>query len=159
MTRRPIRVLFVCLGNICRSPLAEGAFRQAATLAGAGEAFLVDSAGISDFHAGEPPDSRAVRIARERGYDISARTSRPVRAADFTAFDYLLAMDRSNLAALSRLRPPAATAWSALLLDAALGRAEDVPDPYTGTAGDFTRVAELVEEAAQALVPRLIAGR
>ncbi len=159
MTRRPIRVLFVCLGNICRSPLAEGAFRHAVQRAGVADAFLIDSAGISDFHHGEPPDSRAVSTAFARGYDISAQTSRPVRASDFTAFDYLFAMDRSNLAALARLRPPEATAWSALLLDAALGRQEDVPDPYTGTPRDFIRVAELVEQAAAALLPRLVAGR
>lgn len=156
--QRPIGVLFVCLGNICRSPIAEGAFLQAAAAAGVAARFRVDSAGVSDFHEGDPPDSRAVAAAAARGFDISRQVCRPVRPADFTAFDYILAMDQANLAALARLRPATATAWTALVLEAAEGRHEEVQDPYTGTAQDFEVVVDKLQRASRELVWRLLAG-
>jgi protein-tyrosine phosphatase len=107
---RRIGVLFVCLGNICRSPLAEGAFRRVLAERGLADRFHVDSAGISDFHEGEPPDRRAIATAKARGIDIAGQRSRPVRPGDFLQFDWILGMDGSNLTALDGRAPDHATA-------------------------------------------------
>jgi protein-tyrosine phosphatase len=150
-----VAVLFVCLGNICRSPLAEGAFRRAAADAGLAERFRVDSAGVSDYNAGEPPDPRAVAAAARRGLDIRGLRARPVRPIDFLEFDWMLAMDRSNLAGLRTLAPDHALARIGLLRDIAEGRPEPIPDPYFGTPDDFERVLDAVETATKALVRKL----
>jgi protein-tyrosine phosphatase len=150
------QVLFVCLGNICRSPTAEGVFRGAIERAGLATRVRVDSAGIGDWHVGQPPDRRAIAAARERGYDLSRLRGRQVAPADFGEFDWILAMDRSNLRALQALRPPGYAGHLGLFLDLApqLGRSE-VPDPYYGGAADFAHVLDLVEQASEALVERL----
>jgi protein-tyrosine phosphatase len=146
------RVLFVCLGNICRSPLAEGLARlRAAEL---GFALEFDSAGTADYHVGHPPDPRARALARRHGYPIDALRGRQAQAADFVAFDVILAADASNLAALQRLRPPGARAVLARLLEYAGAGDCDVPDPYYGDAADFERVHALLDAAMPALLRR-----
>jgi protein-tyrosine phosphatase len=132
----PPRILFVCLGNICRSPLAEGAMRKAA--AEAGIAVEVDSAGTGDWHVGKPPDPRAIALAARHGLDISGLRARQVSTTDFHRFDRLVALDRDNLRDLRRLAPASATAGMSLLLDHAPGRAgQDVADPYFGDDAGF----------------------
>lgn len=152
-------VLFVCLGNICRSPTAEAVFRTTAEQAGLGDHLRIDSAGIGDWHVGEPPDRRATAAARERGYDLSALRGRQVSRDDFTDFDWILAMDRANLQALQGLRPRSYRGHLGLFLDFApqLGRSE-VPDPYYGGKADFAYVLDLVEQASAALLERIRAG-
>ena len=150
------RVLFVCLGNICRSPLAEAAFRDAAARAGL-EA-EADSAGVGAWHVGAPPDPRAQAVARRRGLDVSALRGRQATARDFERFDLILAMDHDNLRALRALRPEGARARLALLLDMVEGReGEAVADPYYGEAAGYETTWADVSAAAQALVRRLAA--
>lgn len=147
-------VLFVCLGNICRSPLAEAAFRQEAALAGLD--VEVDSAGVGGWHAGEPPDRRAQAVARRHGIDISGYRARKVTAEDFRRFTHVLALDHENLAALKALRPHDATAALCLLLDYVKGReGEAVDDPWYGPASGFEVTWSEVSEAAKALVREL----
>ncbi|MEO1317269.1 MAG: low molecular weight protein-tyrosine-phosphatase [Pseudomonadota bacterium] len=141
-----MRVLCVCLGNICRSPMAEGMI--AARAREAGVALEVDSAGMGDWHAGDPPDPRAIAAASARGIDISRQRARRVRPEDFMAFDLILAMDRSNLAALERLRPVGATA----VLRIADQEGREVPDPYVGGAQDFETVLDMLEVIAESVV-------
>jgi protein-tyrosine phosphatase len=150
------RLLVVCLGNICRSPLAEGALRAriaASPLAGRVE---VDSAGTGGWHAGEAPDRRAIACARLHGVDIAGLRARQLRAADFDDFDWLLCADADNLRDVRRLAPAAARDRLALLLDwAGDGQGGEVPDPYYGDDDGFERVWRLVDAAAQAVVARL----
>jgi protein-tyrosine phosphatase len=151
---RVTSVLFVCLGNICRSPLAEGALRAAAERAGLD--VTVDSAGTGGWHAGEPPDRRAQAAARRHGTDISRLRARQVRAADFHDFDYVLALDGQNLADLEAIAPADATAELGLLMDYVPGReGGSVADPYYGTDRDFDVTWSDVSAAADALVARL----
>jgi protein-tyrosine phosphatase len=148
---RPPAVLFVCLGNICRSPLAEAAFRDAAARAGL-EA-EADSAGTGEWHAGHAPDPRSRTVALAHGIDISGYKARQVRAEDFTRFDHILALDPQNLRDLRAIAPAGATARLALLMDHVPGRAgRGVGDPYYGDARDFETVWDEVREAAEALV-------
>ena len=151
-------VLFVCLGNICRSPLAEGALRaEAARL---GLEIVVDSAGTGDWHAGEPPDRRAQAVARRNGVDISALRARQVRPADFRRFTHVIALDHDNLANLRKLAPPDATAELSLLLDHVPGReGHAVADPWFGNEAGFGTTWAEVTAAAQGLAARLRAGR
>jgi len=146
-------VLFVCLGNICRSPTAEGVFRHAVARAGLGARIRVDSAGTGDWHIGRPPDRRAIAAARERGYDLSDLRARQVRRSDFTRFDWVLAMDRTNLVALHTLRPAGYRGHLGLFLELApaLGVVE-VPDPYFGGHLDFVRMLDLIENASERLL-------
>lgn len=148
-----LRVLMVCMGNICRSPLAEAVLRTKLAQAGLADLVLVDSAGTSEHHRGEAPDPRGVRCAEARGYSLKGLRSRPVVAADFDQFDLLLAMDRSNLEGLQRRSPEHAQAKLALLLPYA-GKAgpEEVPDPYYGAVAGFEHVIDLLEPACDALV-------
>lgn len=151
----PLSVLFVCLGNICRSPTAEAVFRQRLQQRGLDGRITVDSAGTGDWHIGRAPDPRTVAAAARRGYDLSPLRARQVEAADFHRFDWLLAMDRSNLHDLRQLRPATGRAELALFLSAA-GLAEaEVPDPYYGGADGFTRVLDLVETASDAWIAAL----
>jgi protein-tyrosine phosphatase len=156
--KEKISVLFVCMGNICRSPTAEAVFRRMAAERGLERRLSADSAGTHGYHAGEPPDPRAQAAARRRGYDLGALRARRVDAADFHAFDYLLAMDRRNLAMLDKLRPQDGKARLQLFLDYAphCGRIE-VPDPYYGGAADFETVLDLTEQASRGLLERLAA--
>jgi len=142
-----VRVLMVCLGNICRSPTAEAVLRAKLESAGLAHRVHVDSAGTGGWHVGDPPDSRSQRHAVERGYDLSGLRARRVTQDDFDRFDFILAMDEDNLADLRRLAPDRASR-ATLCLYAAV----EVPDPYSGTAAGFERVLDLVEAAADAWV-------
>jgi protein-tyrosine phosphatase len=148
-------ILFVCLGNICRSPLAEGLMRHAADTAGVSLRFTLDSAGCGGWHAGEPPDRRSIACAARHGLDISGQRARQVTAGDFDNFDLILGMDRDNVRHLTGLKPPGSRARIALYLQETLGRAKDVPDPYYGDDRDFEAVFALCAEASEALVKAL----
>jgi len=156
-TQAEVRVLFVCMGNICRSPVAEGVFRRVLEGAGLSEKVYVDSAGTHSYHIGAPPDTRSQATALRRGLDLSRLRARRVTVADFAEFDYLLAMDRDNLGDLLELCQDS-TLWNRvqLVLDFAPHLPErEVPDPYYGGADGFDRVMDLVEEAAQGLLAYL----
>jgi protein-tyrosine phosphatase len=149
----PQRVLFVCMGNICRSPTAEGVFRHLVEAAGLSQRIQLDSAGTHDYHVGRPPDPRSCAAARSRGYRLDELRARQVSAADFAAFDYILAMDEENLAHLKALAPAGLRHKARLFLDFSKGhRGEEVPDPYYGRADGFEWVLDLVEEAAAGLL-------
>jgi protein-tyrosine phosphatase len=152
-----MKVLFVCLGNICRSPTAEGVVRAIAAREFPGLEVELDSAGTADYHVGEPPDRRSIAAARRRGYDISALRARQVITADFSDFDYVLAMDRANLGELARVGARG-RAHVGLFMEFASGLDDEVPDPYYGGVEDFERVLDLCEAGARALLSR-IAGR
>jgi protein-tyrosine phosphatase len=146
--------LFVCLGNICRSPLAEAAFVAAAGRAGV--TVIADSAGTGGWHIGNPPDSRSQAVAARHGIDISRMQARQVRPADFRDFDHILALDPQNLRDLRALAPNDATARLSLLMDHVPGRAgQGVRDPYYGDAADFDEVWGDVSAAAEGLVAML----
>lgn len=149
------RLLMLCLGNICRSPMAEGAMR--ARLAEAGISHIeVDSAGTGNWHVGQAPDQRSIACARRNGVDISGLRGRQLCAEDFAHFDWILCADASNLRDAQALRPANAHARLALLLPWATGgegrSGDSVPDPYTGTAEDFDRVWSMVDEAARSAI-------
>ena len=151
-----VRVLFVCLGNICRSPLAEAALRAEAERLGLD--IEVDSAGTGDWHVGQPPDPRARAAARRHGVDIDPLRARQVEPADFDRFDHVIALDLANLRDLRRLRPEGAKAELSLLLDHVPGRAgQAVADPYYGGDSHFDATWADVAEAARALAAKLAA--
>jgi protein-tyrosine phosphatase len=151
-----MKVLFVCLGNICRSPTAEGVLRVIAARDHPDLRLEIDSAGIADYHVGEPPDRRTVAAARRRGYDLSSLRARQVQPDDFRNFDFVLAMDRANLSELEARRIAGATAEVGLFMSFAPGSDyEEVPDPYYGGVEDFERVLDLCEAAARGLLSRL----
>lgn len=150
-------VLFVCLGNICRSPLAEAAFRAEAARLGLDAE--IDSAGTGGWHAGEPPDHRAITTAKRHGIDISAYRARKVTAADFRRFTHIVALDLENYADLERLRPRDATAALSLLLDHVPGReGEAVSDPWYGSLPDFEVTWSDVTAGAKGLAAKLKGG-
>lgn len=152
-------VLFVCMGNICRSPTAEGVFRKLLAERAPKLKVHVDSAGTHDYHLGQAPDVRAIAAARARGIDIQRHRGRQVSAADFEVFDYVLAMDRANLAELRAIQPRAARAELNLLLAyAAHSPVDEVPDPYFGGADGFLRVLDLVELGAMGLLAHIRRG-
>ena len=146
-----MRVLMVCLGNICRSPTAEAVLRTKLEAAGLAHHIAVDSAGTGDWHIGSPPDPRSQRHAAKRGYDLSALRGRQVTEADFQRFDLILAMDDDNLADLQRLAPD-----GGFRADLRLFAPVEVPDPYAGGAAGFEQVLDLVESASDAWVKNLI---
>ncbi|MBI3479027.1 MAG: low molecular weight phosphotyrosine protein phosphatase [Nitrosomonadales bacterium] len=151
-----IKVLFVCMGNICRSPTAEAVFRHYVENAGLTGRILIDSAGTHDYHIGEAPDARTQRAAQQRGYDMSALRGRQVEEGDFQHFDYVLAMDRANLAILQSMTPADSDTRARLFLEYACRHAErEVPDPYYGNADGFERVLDMVEDAAQGLLQEI----
>lgn len=153
---RQARVLFVCTGNICRSPTAEGVFRQLVAQAGLAERVSIESAGTHGYHVGEAPDPRTQRAAAARGYDLSAQRARRVERKDFADFDYLLAMDETNLQILKRLCPPQHAHKLKLFMEFGSDPAvHEVPDPYYGGAEDFERVLDLVEQASRGLLQNL----
>jgi protein-tyrosine phosphatase len=141
-------ILFVCTGNICRSPTAEAVFRALAK--NAGLELRIESAGLGDWHVGHPPDDRAQHHAKGRGYDLSAQRARQVRQRDFDDFDLILAMDRGHLRALERMAPPK---HRAKIRRFAADR--DVPDPYHGGPEGFERVLDLVEDQCRSLLEEL----
>jgi protein-tyrosine phosphatase len=151
-----MRILFVCLGNICRSPTAEGVFRHLLEREAPDLEVAADSAGTAGYHIGAPPDVRSQRHALARGIDLSALRARQVLADDYRSFDLLLAMDRDNLAALRRQRPAGAAARLQLFMEYApeLG-ANEVPDPYYGEAAAFERVLDLTTAASRGLIRAL----
>lgn len=151
-----IGVLFVCLGNICRSPTAEAVFAARLMREGLADRIRVDSAGTGDWHLGEPPDPRSRQAARARGYDLEHLRARQVVPADFRNFGYILAMDDANLRDLRRLQPDWYRGELDLFLRAGGCRSPlEVPDPYNGDARDFERVLDLVEVAADGLLAAL----
>lgn len=153
---KPVGILFVCLGNICRSPTAEGVFRFKAAQRGLADRLRIDSCGTGHWHVGEPPDRRAQQAARERGYDLSALRARQVSPPDFQQFDYILAMDSENLANLKRMAPPEYAGHLGLFLDFAPGHeGEAVPDPYYGGDEGFSQVLDLIEQASEGLLNHL----
>ena len=155
-----IRVLFVCMGNICRSPTAEGVFRHFVGAAGLTGRIEADSAGTHDYHIGAPPDSRSQAAAAQRGYDLGGLRARQVRTEDFADFDYVLAMDETNRAALRRLCPSQYRDRVKLFLEFAPDSGvREVPDPYYGGSRGFEEVLDLVEEAARGLLDHIKAGR
>ncbi len=154
--RKPFRVLFICMGNICRSPAAEIVFRKLVADAGLADAIEIDSAGTIGYHAGKGPDPRMADTLRGRGYPISGR-SRQVAAADLRDFDLILAADRENLADLQRLDPAGRQRDKIrLLVDYCVDQeADHVPDPYYGGQRGFEEVADLVEDACAGLLDHL----
>jgi len=152
------RILFVCMGNICRSPTAEGVFRTMAMAAGV--AVEVDSAGTGGWHVGEAPDQRATAAAAQRGVDLSTQRARQARISDFHEFDHILAMDRDNLEDLTAIMPPDARAELRLFLDYAPDQpVREVPDPYYGGPQGFERVLDLIEAASAGLLARIVSIR
>lgn len=148
-----IRILFVCTGNICRSPTAEGVLRRKLAEAGLAEKAETLSAGTRGYHVGDAPDPRAQKHARARGYDLSTLRARQVGAEHFDEFDLILAMDREHERDLTRLAPPEAKGRVRLFLEfAPESGLQDVPDPYYGEAADFELVLDLVEAGADGIV-------
>ncbi|MDP2810481.1 MAG: low molecular weight protein-tyrosine-phosphatase [Rhodocyclaceae bacterium] len=148
-----IKVLFVCMGNICRSPTAEGVVRALVEQAGLAGRVELDSAGTHGYHVGAPPDPRAQKAAARRGYDLSGLRARRVAATDFARFDHILAMDRDNLALLRESCPDEHRRKLGLFLDHAENfDEEEVPDPYYGGVDGFERVLDMVEDAARGLI-------
>ena len=152
-----VRVLFVCMGNICRSPTAEGIFREKVQQAGLAEQVLIDSAGTHGYHIGAPPDQRSQTAARLRGIEIGGLRARMVADSDFAEFDYVLAMDRDNAQILHERCPQPDLHYRVqLFLDfAPLQPLREVPDPYYGGEQGFEMVFDLIEEAAQGLLEEL----
>jgi len=150
-----MRILFVCLGNICRSPTAEGVFRQRVRAAGLEERVRIDSAGTGDWHVGKAPDARTCQAARRRGYDLDALRARQVCREDFSRFDLILAMDRSNLKDLQAMRPGDALAELDLYLRRYALEESEVPDPYYGGEEGFERVLDLLERAGDELLAEI----
>ncbi len=155
--RAPVSVLFVCLGNICRSPTAHGVFEHLVREGNLEARIAIDSCGTGDWHIGRPPDGRAAAAALTRGYDLDHLRARQVTRGDFEAFDYILAMDSQNLADLEALRPDTFTGHLGLFLDFAEGFAEEeVPDPYYGGDAGFEHVLDLVEAASEGLLREIL---
>ena len=155
-----MKLLVVCLGNICRSPLAEGALRARIAASPLAGRVQVDSAGTGDWHVGQPPDPRAIDCARRHGVDISQLRGRQVRSDDYLEFDWLLCADQQNLRDVLRRAAAGTHAKVALLLEwAGLEAGGSIPDPYTGGHAEFEHAWRLVDSAAQAVVARLCAGR
>jgi protein-tyrosine phosphatase len=154
------RILFVCLGNICRSPMAEGVFRRVAADQGVLHLFDIDSAGLGDWHVGQAPDTRAQTAARDRGVDISGQSARQIAHGDFARFDLLLAMDGSNFDELLQLAPSDARHKIRRFLDfAPRAGTQDVPDPFFGGPEGFDHALDLIEEAARGLLNELLADQ
>ena len=153
--QKRVKVLFVCMGNICRSPTAQGVFAKLVEEAGLVEVIEIDSAGTHAYHVGEPPDRRAQETARRRGIDLSGQRARRVTPADLEHYDYVLAMDQDNYHALSDICPAGRGLERrlTLLMDyAPQARMREVPDPYYGASGGFEAVFDMVEEAAAGLL-------
>jgi len=150
--QKPVKVLFVCMGNICRSPTAHGVFQSRVDAEGLGALILVDSAGTHSYHVGSPPDLRSQAVAKARGIDLDGLSARRFIAEDFVEFDYLVGMDRSNLADMLAIKPEKATAQVDLMLAYSdKFEQQEVPDPYFGNDG-FDLVFEMIDDAARGLL-------
>ena len=151
-----VSVLFVCMGNICRSPTAQGVFRKLVEDSDLGRHIIIDSAGTHAYHVGNPPDRRARETATRRGVDLSDLVARRVTEADFVEFDYVVAMDQDNLVALNEICPPGMSDRLHLFLDFAPHlEVNEVPDPYYGGPTGFERVFDLVEAASAGLLAHI----
>jgi low molecular weight protein-tyrosine phosphatase len=148
-------ILFVCTGNICRSPTAHGVFLHLVREAGLADRVRVDSAGTHDYHVGEPPDARSQAHAQRRGYDLSALRARQISRRDFDRFDRILAMDRGHLAILRRMAPVRYDGLGLFMDYARPSPGPDVPDPYYGAGDGFERVLDMIERAATGLLDDL----
>ncbi|SEQ17242.1 protein-tyrosine phosphatase [Ectothiorhodospira magna] len=151
-----IRVLFVCMGNICRSPIAHGVFEHLVLQSGLADRIEVDSAGTHAYHVGELPDSRARRTAKARGLDLSSQRARHATPADLQHFDYVLVMDEDNLAHMRRLGEAGQRLHLSLLMTFAQQHQEkEVPDPYYGGEAGFERVMDMIEDASAGLLAHI----
>ena len=151
-----VKVLFVCLGNICRSPTAEGVFRKLVQEQGLADQIEIDSAGTHAYHVGAPPDARAQQAARQRDIDLSGLRGRQATARDIERFDYVLAMDRENHENLLDICPDGLEHKVRLFMEFAPARSEkEVPDPYFGGPAGFDRVLDMIEEAAAGLLKNI----
>jgi len=156
----PLRLLMLCMGNICRSPMAEGALRARLLQAGMADDVHVDSAGTGGWHAGDPPNPRAIATAAAHGVDIAGLRARKLEAGDFDRFDWILCADRDNLVQVQAHLPPAGRARAMLLREwAECGETGEIPDPYSGGSREFERAWSLADEAAARIVERLRAER
>jgi protein-tyrosine phosphatase len=148
-----VTVLFVCLGNICRSPTADGVFQQLVSDAGLTKRIQVDSAGTANWHHGRAPDPRTIAAAKKRGFDLSPLCARQIKVSDFDEFDYILAMDEDNLAGLRKLKPANYSGHLGLFLEfGSQTQYREVPDPYHGGNEGFELVLDLIENAAAGLL-------
>ena len=154
-TKEKIAVLFVCMGNICRSPTAEGVFRHYVAEAGLDDLFEIDSAGTHAYHVGEPPDRRSQQAAERRGITLAHLRARRVAPEDFERFHYIIAMDQDNLLMLHEQADAAQRERVRLFLEFGSGSETEVPDPYYGGATGFERVLDLVEDASRGLLESL----
>lgn len=153
------RVLFVCTGNICRSPTAEGVFRTLVERAGLADDIRCESAGTHDYHVGDPPDLRTQAAARKRGYELGGQRARKVVPGDFLEFDLMLAMDRDNMIALARLQPADARTIPVLFLEyVGTPGMSEVDDPYYGGTDGFRAVLDVIETAAGKLLASIAAA-
>lgn len=151
-----VKVLFVCMGNICRSPTAQGVFERLVQSQGLAERILIDSAGTHAYHIGNPPDKRSQAAAKNRGLDLSGQRARKVTVADIEEFDYVLAMDRTNLEDLHDLVAASQRERVRLFMTfAERWNVDEVPDPYYGGDSGFERVLDMVEDAAAGLLDHI----
>lgn len=151
-----VKVLFVCLGNICRSPTAHGVFEQIVEKAGLSEKILVDSCGTGQWHIGQPPDDRTQKAALKRGYDLSYLRARRLESEDFQRFDYILPMDQRNLEDVLAMQPDNFTGKVQLMLEYGNGNdVKEVPDPYYGGKDGFEYVLDLLEQASANLLKEI----
>ncbi|MDH0614677.1 MULTISPECIES: low molecular weight phosphotyrosine protein phosphatase [unclassified Agrobacterium] len=148
-------ILFVCMGNICRSPLAEGVLRHLADDTVISDQLTIDSAGTGGWHAGDAPDPRSIAMARQHGIDISRQRARQVTRADFDTFDLILAMDENNLAKLLQASPEGHRHKIHLFMDYAAGRRENVPDPYYGAEDGFLKVYNMLLAGCRSLLEKM----
>lgn len=159
-SKEKISVLFVCMGNICRSPTAEGVFRRTLEDVGYTEHIYIDSAGTHAYHVGRPPDSRSLQAASRRGVDLGQLRARKIEIEDFAQFDYVLAMDNENLSDLQGMCPPEHVHKLRLFMEFAPDYgSREVPDPYYGAARGFEQVLDMVESASHGLLKHLLTSR
>lgn len=153
-----VKVCFVCMGNICRSPTAEGVFRQHVKARDLSSHILIDSAGTHGLHSGKSPDQRSIRAAKRRGFDLRAIRSRPVEPKDFVTFDFIVAMDSMNLGGLIDMSPESELHKLSLMMDYAPDRVEtEVPDPYYRGKDGFELVLDMIEDASLGLLDKICA--